>query len=103
MNANAWPAFSYLPLVVSSTKRVPEPLPEVVRSRLGITDPNAATYRGKGCKDCRHTGYRGRVGVYELLGMNEQVRTAIQERPTLERIMFFASSAMTATTPSTST
>ncbi|MGV3719667.1 MAG: GspE/PulE family protein, partial [Actinomycetota bacterium] len=51
--------------------RVPEPLPAVVRQRLGITDPNAAPYRGKGCKDCRHTGYRGRVGVYELLAINE--------------------------------
>jgi type II secretory ATPase GspE/PulE/Tfp pilus assembly ATPase PilB-like protein len=60
--------------------RVPEPLPEPIRQRLQIQDPNAAIYRGKGCRDCRHTGYRGRVGVYELLTMNDQVRTAIQER-----------------------
>jgi len=66
--------------------RVPEPLPAVVRQRLGITDPNAATYRGKGCKDCRHTGYRGRVGVYELLAINEAVRTAIQERRSASEI-----------------
>ncbi|MCC2671977.1 MAG: ral secretion pathway protein GspE [Armatimonadetes bacterium] len=66
--------------------RVAEPLPEVVRQRLGITDPNAATYRGKGCKDCRHTGYRGRVGVYELLSMNDNVRTAIQERRSASEI-----------------
>jgi type IV pilus assembly protein PilB len=66
--------------------RVPEPLPPVVRQRLGITDPNAATYRGKGCKDCRHTGYRGRVGVYELLAINEAVRTAIQERRSASEI-----------------
>jgi len=66
--------------------RVPEPLPQVVRQRLGITDANAATYRGKGCKDCRHTGYRGRVGVYELLSMNEAVRVAIQERKSASEI-----------------
>ncbi len=60
--------------------RIPEPIPEPIRQRLGIQDPNAAIYRGKGCKDCRHTGYRGRLGVYELLPMTEPVRTAIQER-----------------------
>ena len=60
--------------------RVAEPLPEPLRQRLQIQDPNAAIYRGKGCKDCRHTGYRGRTAVYELLTMNDQVRAAIQER-----------------------
>jgi type II secretory ATPase GspE/PulE/Tfp pilus assembly ATPase PilB-like protein len=60
--------------------RISEPLPEPLRQRLQIQDPNAALYRGKGCKDCRHTGYRGRIGVYELLALTEPVRNAIQER-----------------------
>lgn len=60
--------------------RVPEPLPEPLRQRLQIQDPNAAIYRGKGCRDCRHTGYRGRTGVYELLIMNDAVRDAVNER-----------------------
>jgi type IV pilus assembly protein PilB len=66
--------------------RVPEPLPEVLRKRLQIPDTNAVMYRGKGCKDCRHTGYRGRLGVFELLVMTERVRTAIQERQSAEQI-----------------
>src|SRR5687768_8046005 len=60
--------------------RVQEPLPEPVRVRLGLPDNNATMFRGKGCKDCRHTGFKGRVGVYELLVMTDPVRTAIQER-----------------------
>lgn len=60
--------------------RVQEPLPEPVRVRLGLPDNNATMFRGKGCKDCRHTGFKGRVGVYELLVMTDSVRTAIQER-----------------------
>jgi len=60
--------------------RVPEALPEPLRQRLQIQDTNVTMYRGRGCKDCRHTGYRGRIGVYELLTMNDAVRTAIQER-----------------------
>jgi len=60
--------------------RVPEPLPEPLRQRLQIQDPHASIFRGKGCRDCRHTGYRGRTGVYELLAMNDAVREAVNER-----------------------
>lgn len=31
-------------------------------------------YKGKGCKNCNNIGYRGRVGIYELLDMNETLR-----------------------------
>src|SRR5215469_9402759 len=53
--------------------RIAEPMPKPLRERLQIQDPNAALFRGKGCKECRHTGYRGRIGVYELLPMSEPV------------------------------
>ncbi|UCF37270.1 MAG: type II secretion system ATPase GspE [Acidobacteriota bacterium] len=31
-------------------------------------------YEGRGCKDCANTGYRGRIGVYELMLMNDEIR-----------------------------
>ncbi len=34
-------------------------------------------YKGKGCKNCRHTGYKGRVGLYEILLITEGVRRLI--------------------------
>lgn len=34
-------------------------------------------YRGKGCVSCRDTGYRGRIGLYEVVLLNEQMREAI--------------------------
>ncbi|PNU19211.1 secretion system protein E [Geothermobacter hydrogeniphilus] len=37
---------------------------------------------GKGCSRCRFTGYHGRVGVFELLVLNEQVKDAILQRKT---------------------
>jgi type IV pilus assembly protein PilB len=49
-------------------------------SRLGYTgnDLLGAEFKtGRGCKDCRFTGYKGRVGVFELLVMNEMVKDAI--------------------------
>ena len=60
--------------------RTEEPLPAALRERLNITDPEARMYRGSGCQNCRHTGYRGRLGVYELMTMTEPVRDAIQRR-----------------------
>ncbi|MDD2309053.1 MAG: ATPase, T2SS/T4P/T4SS family [Desulfuromonadaceae bacterium] len=35
---------------------------------------------GRGCKACRFSGYRGRVGVFELLVMNEMVKNAILDK-----------------------
>jgi type IV pilus assembly protein PilB len=49
-------------------------------SRLGVTalDLVGAEFRiGRGCKNCRFSGYRGRVGIFELLVMNEMVKNAI--------------------------
>ncbi len=60
--------------------RISEPMPEPLRHRLQIQDPHVSIYRGKGCRDCRQTGYQGRTGVFELLPMSDPVRTAIQER-----------------------
>ncbi|MHC1727545.1 MAG: hypothetical protein AB9866_16340 [Syntrophobacteraceae bacterium] len=37
---------------------------------------------GRGCSECRFTGYKGRVGVFELLILNEAVKDAILNRKT---------------------
>lgn len=42
--------------------------------------------RGRGCKHCSYTGYRGRVAAYELLVLNEQVKEAILQRLTAHQI-----------------
>jgi type IV pilus assembly protein PilB len=36
--------------------------------------------KGKGCPSCHYTGYRGRVGAYELLVMNDMLRDAVIQR-----------------------
>ena len=38
--------------------------------------------RGTGCSECRYLGYKGRVGVFELLVLNEQVKEALIQRRT---------------------
>ena len=37
-------------------------------------------WRAVGCDKCGHTGYHGRVGVYELLATNDQIRAQIHNR-----------------------
>jgi general secretion pathway protein E/type IV pilus assembly protein PilB len=37
-------------------------------------------YHGSGCRQCRNSGYRGRMGLYELLIMNEELGEKIIER-----------------------
>jgi len=47
---------------------------------IGFSPQEAKTatcYRGKGCNACRDTGYRGRIGLYEVVLLNEQMREAI--------------------------
>ncbi len=39
--------------------------------------PVAKYYKGRGCKECKHTGYKGRVGAYEFLRMNPEFKKLI--------------------------
>jgi len=34
-------------------------------------------YKGKGCEDCHDTGYKGRIGLYELMVLSEDIRQGI--------------------------
>ena len=34
-------------------------------------------FKGKGCDHCNNTGYRGRVGLYEILSVNDEIRDLI--------------------------
>lgn len=58
----------------------PVELEESVLKRLGI-DPEEAEniqfYHGKGCNICNHTGYKGRLPIFEFLVMSSQIRQAI--------------------------
>jgi type II secretion system protein E len=51
--------------------------------RIGFPEDEIDTakfYRGVGCEDCRQLGYQGRMGIYELLILNEGLRPLILNR-----------------------
>lgn len=56
--------------------------------RLGYSRNDVAGVhfkKGRGCTNCQHSGYRGRVGIYELLILDQLVKDAILEhRPSKE-------------------
>ena len=56
--------------------------PEVIRE-LGMTEEEARKetfFEGKGCVDCNNTGYRGRVGAYEVMPITAAIRDLILDR-----------------------
>ena len=64
--------------ICSSCKEPYEPHPEQLRELgLGTSQANATFYRGRGCPACRETGYRGRLGLHELLIMGDSIKDVI--------------------------
>ena len=43
-------------------------------------------HKGVGCKNCRNTGFKGRLGIHELLVVNDELRDAIVSDPTVGNI-----------------
>jgi type II secretory ATPase GspE/PulE/Tfp pilus assembly ATPase PilB-like protein len=37
-------------------------------------------FTGKGCEECRNTGYRGRVGIFELLALTPELKEMILQK-----------------------
>jgi len=65
-----------------------EPTPAEVR-KLGYSGDALSGFRfrkGRGCDACRHTGYRGRIAVFELLVLDTAVRDALLTRATSHEI-----------------
>jgi type II secretory ATPase GspE/PulE/Tfp pilus assembly ATPase PilB-like protein len=47
---------------------------------LGGKKLESKFYRGTGCEECRGTGYRGRVGIFELLPITTALRELILQK-----------------------
>ena len=58
--------------------RRPVPASETVAPLLGI-DPQAVVYAAHGCAECGQSGYKGRIGVFEAVRVDETIRRLINE------------------------
>ena len=65
-----------------------EPDPDVtpkVLEEMGFTPEQASrakAVKGKGCAKCKDTGYKGRMGIYEVLNVSKKVKEAILRKAT---------------------
>jgi type II secretion system protein E len=65
-----------------------EPAPAQDREALiaqGVSEV-PALYRGRGCRQCMGTGYKGRQGVFEMMPVSEEIRSLTLERSSSGRI-----------------
>ncbi|MDO8684613.1 MAG: ATPase, T2SS/T4P/T4SS family [Armatimonadota bacterium] len=73
-----------------SNCKVPFQVPGTELRRFGFKPNNpddmVTLYRGQGCETCRHTGYKGRIGIYELMRMNDYIAELVVHRAPLADI-----------------
>lgn len=66
-------------LLCVNCREVIEP-DESQRQQMGVVDGERITiYEPVGCSHCDHSGFRGRKGIYELIGIDENVRKMIHD------------------------
>ena len=58
---------------------------EIGMSKLLVK--NMKLYSATGCDKCNHSGYLGRIGLYEIISLNDNVRNIIREWATSEEIL----------------
>jgi Type II secretory pathway, ATPase PulE/Tfp pilus assembly pathway, ATPase PilB len=67
----------------------PYKYPEELLMRFGtdLSELNGKElYRGRGCENCRYTGYRGRIGIFEVFVMNAEIADLILRRAPISEI-----------------
>jgi type II secretory ATPase GspE/PulE/Tfp pilus assembly ATPase PilB-like protein len=65
--------------------REPHQLDDETAQRLGIS-PGQTIYRPVGCGKCRDTGYKGRVGAFEVIRITSRLGNLIQRKATLDEL-----------------
>jgi type II secretory ATPase GspE/PulE/Tfp pilus assembly ATPase PilB-like protein len=58
----------------------------ISHQQLKAEDGKLKAYKGKGCEKCKHTGYKGRTAIYEILMLNEPIRELIMKKASSEEI-----------------
>jgi type II secretory ATPase GspE/PulE/Tfp pilus assembly ATPase PilB-like protein len=70
---------AYRPSADEFTSLVDAASPEYLHE-AGINDRDCMLWRGRGCDDCRGSGYAGRVPLHELLVSNEDIKHLVQHK-----------------------
>src|SRR5210317_369420 len=74
-------------------KEIDESLNPKLLSSIGLTPEQAArakVYKGKGCENCNGTGYKGRMGIYEILEITKELKQAVLNNAGQEELVTLA-------------
>ncbi len=77
--------------------RVEAPVAQIVRDKmeaLGGRKIEGRFYKGEGCDECRDTGYRGRIGIFELLAVTPELRELILQKKSTAELRNLAQKSM---------
>jgi type IV pilus assembly protein PilB len=84
--------------VCSSCAEPWSPPPEALDFWGLSPDPEARFLKARGCSRCRHSGYRGRVGIYEVLPVDENLQSLIASNASERDLLIAAREAGNFTT-----
>lgn len=70
----------------------PHPRAEYI-NYLGLEGADISYRRGSGCEACTGTGYRGRVGVFEVLIFDDELRAMIVDKASMRELQTYAEQA----------
>jgi type IV pilus assembly protein PilB len=74
--------------ICPSCKEAMKPNPALLQD-VGI-DPSefegVTLYKGKGCRECNNTGYKGRLGLFEVMAITGRIRELILDRATTDQL-----------------
>ena len=76
--------------ICDSCKTPADIKPEILQKVQDRIKPGMVLYEGKGCECCRGTGYKGRVGVTQVLQIDDNIRDMILKRKTSLEISRYA-------------
>jgi type IV pilus assembly protein PilB len=75
--------------ICTACKEAYHPDENLLRSLNGTltVEPGQQFYHGRGCAECMNSGMRGRIGIFELLRITDELRPLITNRPTTDQIL----------------
>jgi type IV pilus assembly protein PilB len=75
---------------IEKTVAIKDILAMLVREKVILDDKKGISsllfYRGKGCKRCNDTGYKGRMGIYEILENSENISSLIVKNANADEV-----------------
>ncbi|MEE8329956.1 MAG: type II secretion system ATPase GspE [Thermodesulfovibrionia bacterium] len=72
--------------VICTSCKEPFIPPQEIIEKSELSEQNITTYHGAGCGECRHTGYKGRIGIFEFMEITDEIRQFVLEKTSTDII-----------------